>query len=66
MKEEIKIGGPDSLFDGHPKDLNEAVNMYLLKSSDAEGFHEAATSKESDFVTFQHHFSNFFFEISIM
>jgi hypothetical protein len=52
-----KIGGPDSLFDGHPKDLDEAVEMYLSKSRDTEGFDEAMAGPQDDFVYGQHHFS---------
>jgi hypothetical protein len=52
-----KIGGPDSLFDGHPKNLDEATEMYLTKSKNAEGFNEAAAADEESFVCDQHHFS---------
>jgi hypothetical protein len=52
-----KIGGPDSLFDGHPKNLDEAIEMYIAKSNNAEGFNEGAAEGEDAFVCGQHHFS---------
>lgn len=52
-----KIGGPDSLFDGHPKNLDEAIEMYLIQSKGAEGFNEMMAGQEEAFVCGQHHLS---------
>lgn len=55
-----KVGGADSLFEGHPKNLDEAVDDYLSFYSKAEDLEEVMKGSEDDFIAMAHHFSGQF------